>query len=95
MTNSELITAFLNKNNVYLRTEYPAGFNGFRGFYGPENKFMGASIDAAFSKTLDQFLDNWDEDNASDDEINYINSVCDLRTIKPFSAADQNPSFVD
>jgi hypothetical protein len=95
MSKLELANKFLNEQGVFLRTEYPDGFKGFRGYYAPENKFIGASIDAAFSKTLDQFLDNWDEDNASDDEINYINSVCDLRTIKSFSAADEYPSFVD
>ena len=95
MTNLELVTKFMAEQNVVLRTEYPEGFKGFRGYYyTPENKFMGARLADAFSMTLDIFLDSWDEDNASEEEIEYINSICNLRTIKSWSAADDKPSFV-
>jgi hypothetical protein len=93
MTNLELVNKFMTDNGCVKRTEYPDGFKGFRGYYR-NDKFMGTTIDAAFPLVLDLFLDSWDEDNASESEIDYINSICDLRRIKSFSSADDKPSFV-
>jgi len=94
MNNFELATKFMSDNGVTLRTEYPDGFKGFRGYYATGNQFKGGDIHQAFNRVLNEFLDKWDEDNASEEEINYVNSICDVRSIKSFSAADDKPSFV-
>lgn len=52
------------------------------------------NIEKAFSYQLDKFLESFDDDSATDAEINHVNELCDMRKIKSFSAADNHPSFV-
>ncbi|MFA5921185.1 MAG: hypothetical protein WC856_07820 [Methylococcaceae bacterium] len=92
MNTKEKAEKFLTSQGFEKNTTDPE----YLGWYINKNtgERLMPKIEQAFSFQLDKFLDSWDEDSATDEEIDKINELCDMRTIKSFSSADDKPSFV-
>ncbi|MEE7625424.1 hypothetical protein V3O24_04560 [Methylobacter sp. Wu8] len=72
--NKAAAEAFMNQQGVKKGTSK----HGFTGYVNEQETLVGIQCADALKHVLGTFFNTWDEENASPEEITYIDSICDL-----------------